>query len=51
MIVYERDGGGSVVAAMAPLPTMGMVGNPDLQGIAKEADAKLRAALQSLAEG
>lgn len=49
VIVYERDGGGCVVAAMAPLPTMGMVGNPELQGIAREADARLRAALQIVA--
>jgi uncharacterized protein (DUF302 family) len=49
VIVYERDGGGSVVAAMAPLPTIGMIGNPQLQGVASEADARLRAALESVA--
>jgi uncharacterized protein (DUF302 family) len=45
VIVYERDGGGSVVAAMAPLPAMGMIGNLELQAIAAEADSRLRRAL------
>lgn len=49
VIVYEREGGGSVVAAMAPLPTMGMVGNPELQSIAAEADSRLRKALEEVA--
>jgi hypothetical protein len=48
VVVYERDGGGSVVAAMAPLPAMGMVGNPELQSIAAEADERLRNALEAL---
>jgi uncharacterized protein (DUF302 family) len=48
VIVYEGDGG-NVVAAIAPLPTMGMVGNPDLQSIAAEADARLRRALEDVA--
>jgi uncharacterized protein (DUF302 family) len=48
VVVYEREGGGSVVAAMAPLPAMAMVGNPTLEAVASEADARLRRALTSL---
>jgi uncharacterized protein (DUF302 family) len=48
VVVYERDGGGSVVAAMAPRPAMVMVGNPRLDAVASEADARLRRALKSL---
>jgi hypothetical protein len=33
---------------MAPLPAMGIVGNKELQGVAKEADARLRGALRRL---
>jgi uncharacterized protein (DUF302 family) len=51
VIVYEREPGASTVAAMAPLPAMGMVGNADLVGVAREADAKLRAALATLEQG
>jgi uncharacterized protein (DUF302 family) len=49
VIVYERVGGGSVVAAMAPLPAMGMIGNPELESVAAEADARLRKALEEVA--
>ena len=48
VIVYERDNGQSSVAAMAPLPTIGMIGNPELEGVAREADAKLRRALEAV---
>jgi uncharacterized protein (DUF302 family) len=48
VIVYEREPGTSSVAAMAPLPTMGMIGNAELEGVAREADAKLRGALGRL---
>ncbi len=48
VVVYERDGGGSVVAAIAPRPAMVMVGNPKLDAVASEADARLRRALKSL---
>jgi uncharacterized protein (DUF302 family) len=51
VIVYEREPGTSTVAAMAPLPAMGIVGNADLAGVAKEADAKLRSALAALENG
>jgi uncharacterized protein (DUF302 family) len=48
VIVYEREPGTSTVAAMAPLPAMGIIANADLVGVAKEADAKLRSALATL---
>lgn len=48
VIVYEREPGSSSVAAMAPLPAMAIVGNKELQSVAKEADTRLRAALQRL---
>lgn len=51
VIVYEREPGSSSVAAMAPLPAMGIVGNKDLQVVAKEADTRLRSALQRLEGG
>ena len=50
VIVYEREPGGSTVAAMAPLLALGMIGdNPPLLEVAREADARLRRALASLA--
>ena len=48
VVVYEREPGTSAVAAMAPLPAMGIVGNPELEAVAREADARLRHALQRL---
>ncbi|MBY0497920.1 MAG: DUF302 domain-containing protein [Cyanobacteria bacterium] len=51
VIVYEREPGSSTVAAMAPLPAMGLVGNPHVSEVAKEADAKLRSALTRLEQG
>lgn len=50
VVVYEKsDGDGSVIAAMAPLAAMSMVSeNPDLEAVAKEADQKLRAALEKI---
>jgi uncharacterized protein (DUF302 family) len=51
VIVYERDPGTSSVAAMAPLPAMGLIGNPDVVAVAKEADARLRAALDHMERG
>lgn len=48
VIVYEREPGTSSVAAMAPLPAMGIVGNAELESVAREADAKLRRALERL---
>lgn len=48
VVVYEREPGASTVAAMAPLPAMGLIGNPELMAVAKDADARLRAALADL---
>ena len=46
VIVYEADSGESVVAAIAPLAALGIVGdNMELGHIAREADRRLRAAL------
>jgi uncharacterized protein (DUF302 family) len=49
VVVYETGQGQSVVAAMAPLPMIGIVGdNPALGDVAREADQRLRRALTSL---
>ena len=48
VIVYDRGDHDSTVAAMAPLPAMGMIGNPELEAVAAEADTRLRAALTHL---
>ncbi|MGE0363495.1 MAG: DUF302 domain-containing protein [Vicinamibacterales bacterium] len=51
VVVYERAPGESTVAAMAPLPAMGLVGNAEVESVATEADARLRAALQEVERG
>jgi len=49
VIVYETAPSSSVVAAMAPLAALGMVGdNPGLADVAREADQRLRTALSQL---
>ena len=49
VIVYEAAARQSVVAVIAPLVALGMVGdNPELQAVATEADERLRRALASL---
>jgi uncharacterized protein (DUF302 family) len=49
VIVYESGPATTVVAAMAPLAALGLVGdNPALSDVAREADRRLRAALSSL---
>jgi uncharacterized protein (DUF302 family) len=49
VIVYETARDHSVVAAMAPLVALGIVGeNPTLMEIAREADDRLRRALAAL---
>jgi uncharacterized protein (DUF302 family) len=49
VIVYEISPGRSAVSAMAPMAALGVVGeNPELQAVAKEADARLRRALAAL---
>jgi uncharacterized protein (DUF302 family) len=52
VVVYETAPGESVVAAMAPLAALGVVGpNPELRAVAQEADRKLRLALTALEAG
>jgi uncharacterized protein (DUF302 family) len=49
VVVYEDGAGKSVVAAMAPLAAMGIVGDqPAVRDVAREADARLRRALHAL---
>jgi uncharacterized protein (DUF302 family) len=49
VIVYETGPSTSVVAAMAPLAALGVVGeNVALADVAREADGRLRGALASL---
>jgi uncharacterized protein (DUF302 family) len=49
VIVYETSSSSSVVAAMAPLTALSVVGeNPALAQVAGEADRRLRQALASL---
>ena len=49
VIVYETGPTETVVAAMAPLAALGVVGdNPALHAVAVEADARLRRALHSI---
>jgi hypothetical protein len=49
VIVYEATDKQSVVSTMAPLVALGIVGaNAELQGVAKEADERLRRALTAL---
>ena len=46
VIVYENGAGRSVVAAMAPVSAIGMVGgDPALKDVAREADERLRRVL------
>jgi uncharacterized protein (DUF302 family) len=48
VVVYESEPGKSVVAAVAPLVSMGRVGNESLAPLGVEVDAKLRRVLTSL---
>lgn len=49
VIVYETGPSSSVVAAMAPVAALGIVGdNPNLKDIAAEAEQRLRKALAAL---
>ncbi len=49
VIVYETKPGHSVVAAMAPLAALGIIGdNAELNQVAREADSRLRRALTAL---
>ena len=49
VVVYETGPAESIVAAMAPLAALGIVGdNPALADVAREADVRLRAALSEV---
>jgi uncharacterized protein (DUF302 family) len=49
VVVYETGPHQTVVAAMAPLPMIGIVGDkPELTAVAREADERLRRVLRSL---
>jgi uncharacterized protein (DUF302 family) len=48
VVVYETEADRSGVAAMAPLAAMGIVANPELHEVAKDADARLRRVIGSL---
>ncbi len=49
VVVYETTPGRTVVAALAPLAALGVVGeNAELHDVAREADARLRRALDAL---
>lgn len=49
VIVYETEPGRSVIAAMAPIAALGIVGeNSELQSVAGEADQRLRRALSAV---
>ncbi len=51
LIVYETDPGRSVVAAVAPLVSMGRVGNEALAPLGQQVDVKLRRVLAALEAG
>lgn len=52
VIVYETEPGRSVVAAMAPIAALGIVGdNSELAKVAREADERLRRVLASVEKG
>jgi uncharacterized protein (DUF302 family) len=48
LIVYETEPGHSAVAAVAPLATMGQVGNEALAPLGQQVDAKLRRVLAAV---
>jgi uncharacterized protein (DUF302 family) len=48
VIVYEAEGGGSVVSVMNALAAMEFTGNPALKPVAEEATARLKRALARL---
>jgi uncharacterized protein (DUF302 family) len=49
VIVYEHTDGTCSVAAVDPVKNLGIVGNPDLEPIAKEVKEKMTAVVESLA--
>ncbi len=50
VIVYEQIGGGSVVSIVDPLAMLGVVDNPAMADVAREAEMRLRRVLATLAQ-
>jgi uncharacterized protein (DUF302 family) len=49
VVVMERDGGGSIVAALKPTAAFSLVDNPDVAPIAEEVEDRLRRVLDRIA--
>ncbi len=49
VIVMERDGGGSIVAAFKPTAGFSLVDNPEVAPIAEQVEARVQRALDGLA--
>ena len=47
-IVYEREGGGSVVSIVDPISMLGVVESPELTPVAEEARARLQRVIEAL---
>jgi uncharacterized protein (DUF302 family) len=50
IVVYEEGPLVAMVEAIAPLAAMGVVGNPALDDVAQQAETRLTAALDAVAE-
>ncbi|MDX2436973.1 MAG: DUF302 domain-containing protein [Acidobacteriota bacterium] len=48
VLVMERDGGGSIVAALKPTAAFSLVDNPDVAPIAEQVEEKMRRVLDRL---
>jgi len=48
VLVYEKENGEVMVSAMNPEAALGLVGNPDIEEIAKEVRNRIEAALEKL---
>jgi uncharacterized protein (DUF302 family) len=48
VIVYEKEGGGSVVSIVDPISMLGVVDNADLEPVADEARARLKRVAEAL---
>jgi uncharacterized protein (DUF302 family) len=49
-VVLREDGPNTIVEAMDPMAALGIVGTPAIRAVAEEARARLRRAIESLAE-
>jgi len=49
VLVMEREGGGSIVAALKPTAAFSLVDNPDVEPIAVQVEERLRRVLDKLA--